>query len=160
LRLDACLRYYGFLAPMASAVIPTVLGSWMFGTGYGYTFLYVVIYRYTLTLHSTWTINSIAHIYGDKPYDSTIRATECPTFWKLAVHIGLGEGFHNYHHVFPYDYKASEWGWKYNLSTAFIDMMAWCGQTYDLKSPKPTTITSAKTKCAQLKRTQTPNVHY
>jgi len=46
-----------------------------------------------------------------------------------------GEGWHNYHHVFPWDYKASEMGfYRYNFATAFIDLMAWLGLAYDLKS--------------------------
>lgn len=45
-----------------------------------------------------------------------------------------GEGFHNYHHAFPFDYKTSEMGWKFNVSTMFIDAMAAIGQAYDLKT--------------------------
>ena len=42
--------------------------------------------------------------------------------------VALGEGFHNYHHTFPYDYSTSEWGQRLNLTTAFIDFMALIGQ--------------------------------
>lgn len=47
----------------------------------------------------------------------------------------VGEGWHNYHHVFPWDYKTSEMG-KYstNFTTAVIDFFAWIGWAYDLKS--------------------------
>lgn len=38
-----------------------------------------------------------------------------------------GEGFHNYHHTFPYDYATSEYGWKINLTTCFIDLMCFLG---------------------------------
>lgn len=49
--------------------------------------------------------------------------------------MALGEGWHNYHHTFPWDYKTAEMG-KYstNLSTAFIDFFAKIGWAYDLKS--------------------------
>lgn len=48
----------------------------------------------------------------------------------------LGEGWHNYHHVFPWDYKAAELGdYKVNLTTMFIDFFAWIGWAYDLKEP-------------------------
>lgn len=37
----------------------------------------------------------------------------------------MGEGWHNYHHVFPWDYKAAELGnYSTNLSTAVIDLAA------------------------------------
>lgn len=46
-----------------------------------------------------------------------------------------GEGWHNYHHVFPWDYKTSEWGdYSLNFTTAFIDFFARIGWAYDLKT--------------------------
>lgn len=48
--------------------------------------------------------------------------------------LAFGEGWHNYHHVFPWDYKAAELGnYTLNLTTAFLDLMAFIGQAYDLK---------------------------
>ena len=48
--------------------------------------------------------------------------------------LTFGEGFHNYHHAFPWDYKAAELGnYTFNLSTAFIDFFAKIGWAYDLK---------------------------
>lgn len=36
--------------------------------------------------------------------------------------VALGEGWHNYHHAFPWDYKAAELGnYRANITTAFID---------------------------------------
>lgn len=49
--------------------------------------------------------------------------------------LTLGEGWHNYHHVFPWDYKAAELGdYKLNVTTAFIDFFAKIGWAYDLKT--------------------------
>lgn len=49
--------------------------------------------------------------------------------------LTLGEGWHNYHHVFPWDYKTSELGdYSMNYSTAFIDFFAKIGWAYDLKT--------------------------
>jgi len=46
-----------------------------------------------------------------------------------------GEGWHNYHHTFPQDYRAAELGWwRFNLTTNFIDCMAWLGLVMDRKS--------------------------
>lgn len=47
--------------------------------------------------------------------------------------IGAGEGWHNYHHTFPWDYRAAELGSKYNITAHIIDFLAWIGQAYDLK---------------------------
>lgn len=54
---------------------------------------------------------------------------------KFVALVTNGEGWHNYHHVFPWDYKAAELHtYGYNLCTAFIDLAAWCGQAYDLRT--------------------------
>lgn len=51
------------------------------------------------------------------------------------AHIGLGEGWHNYHHAFPWDYKAAELGDLHgNVTAAFIDFFARVGWAYDLKT--------------------------
>jgi stearoyl-CoA desaturase (delta-9 desaturase) len=48
----------------------------------------------------------------------------------------MGEGWHNYHHVFPWDYKAAELGqYSLNVTTALIDMFSLLGWAYDLREP-------------------------
>lgn len=55
----------------------------------------------------------------------------------LAV-LTLGEGWHNFHHTFPLDYKTAELGNRHcNISTIFIDCMAKLGWAYDLKTVSP-----------------------
>ncbi|XP_013190816.2 acyl-CoA Delta(11) desaturase [Amyelois transitella] len=87
--------------------------------------------RYVTNLNVIFLINSWAHLIGNKPYDKNIAATQ-----SIPISIAtLGEGFHNYHHTYPWDYKASELGNnKINLTTKFIDFFAWVGWAYDLKS--------------------------
>jgi len=49
--------------------------------------------------------------------------------------LAIGEGYHNYHHTFPWDYKAAELEFDLlNCSKLFIDFFAWIGWAYDLKS--------------------------
>jgi len=51
-------------------------------------------------------------------------STEAPIVSLLA----MGEGWHNYHHVFPWDYKTGEFGnYSLNITTGFIDFCAWLG---------------------------------
>ncbi|KAI3389924.1 hypothetical protein SNEBB_006832 [Seison nebaliae] len=86
-----------------------------------------VCLRICVTLHSIWTINSLAHFYGMRPFDINIKPTE-NMFVSLLSH---GEGFHNYHHTFPRDYSASEFP-TFNFTTHFINLMAMLGLAYDL----------------------------
>lgn len=44
-----------------------------------------------------------------------------------------GEGYHNYHHTFPFDYATSEFGYRLNITTAFIDLMCFMGLARDPK---------------------------
>lgn len=56
----------------------------------------------------------------------------------------MGEGWHNYHHTFPWDYSTSEFGYRLNFSTFFIDVMAWLGQAYDRKAAPKSLIGARK----------------
>lgn len=96
--------------------------------------------RYILSLHSTWFVNSSAHMFGDQPYDKRQQGREN----SLVSFGALGEGYHNYHHTFPYDYKTSEDGVSFNVTKGFIDLMASIGQAYDLKTVSVETIERCK----------------
>lgn len=87
------------------------------------------VVRHTLFLNITFLVNSAAHVYGSKPYDTNIRPTEN----ALVSFLTLGEGWHNYHHTFPGDYRAAEFGLHYDFTTKLIDFFAWIGWAYDLK---------------------------
>lgn len=111
------------------------------------------ILRYVFTLNMTWLVNSAAHLFGNKPYDRLVtknynisafaKRAFCFSFSnrfinpaqnKTVAMMALGEGWHNYHHVFPWDYKTAELGnYRYNTTTAFIDFFAKIGWAYDLK---------------------------
>lgn len=47
--------------------------------------------------------------------------------------FSVGEGWHNYHHAFPWDYRASELGTPLNLTGCLIDILARFGLVYDRK---------------------------
>lgn len=47
--------------------------------------------------------------------------------------ISSGEGWHNYHHVFPWDYKAAELGIQFQPTSHILDALARLGIVYDLK---------------------------
>lgn len=73
-----------------------------------------------LTLHATWFVNSLAHMYGYKPYMPNIRP--CENFFVALC--ADGEGWHNYHHAYPYDYSTNEYGvLQYNPTTLYLDVL-------------------------------------
>ena len=79
-------------------------------------------------------------MWGNRPYDQHISPSE-----NMLVNLGaMGEGFHNYHHTFPSDYSTSEFGMRLNLTTLFIDTMAWLGLADQRKKMSPEAVERRK----------------
>jgi stearoyl-CoA desaturase (delta-9 desaturase) len=76
-------------------------------------------------------VNSAAHLHGDHPYDPSIWSAENPFVSVCA----LGEGWHNWHHKYPYDYAASEFGVhrQFNPTKLFIDICCALGLASNCK---------------------------
>ncbi|XP_028034399.1 acyl-CoA Delta(11) desaturase-like isoform X2 [Bombyx mandarina] len=111
-------------------VIPTLVPIYFWGETLTNAW-HITLLRYIISLHVTFLVNSAAHLWGTRAYDKRIFPAQNLIVSLLAV----GEGFHNYHHVFPWDYRTAELGNNYlNLTTKFIDFFAWLGWAYDLKS--------------------------
>ncbi|KAG6802466.1 acyl-CoA Delta(11) desaturase isoform X1 [Apis mellifera caucasica] len=123
-------RLFYVLMPLLCFVIPVGVPCYFWNEQFINSW-YNNLARYVFCLNMTWLVNSAAHMWGMRPYDVNIGPTE-----NLIVSMLVcGEGWHNYHHVFPWDYKAAELGgYKTNLTTAFIDFCALLGQAYDLKT--------------------------
>uniref|UniRef100_A0A8C4NCS0 Stearoyl-CoA desaturase 5 n=1 Tax=Eptatretus burgeri TaxID=7764 RepID=A0A8C4NCS0_EPTBU len=122
-------------------VIPTVVPWALWGESLWNAYFLAAVLRYILVLNCTWLVNSAAHMYGMRPYDCTINPREN----RFVVFAAIGEGYHNYHHTFPYDYATSEFGWKANLTTAFIDFTCWLGLAGD-RHCVPTSVIEARKK--------------
>ena len=60
-------------------------------------FLWASLARMFLLQHVTWSINSICHFYGARPFKSLDFSTNN---WVLSL-ISFGESWHNNHHAFP-----------------------------------------------------------
>ncbi|KFM62060.1 Stearoyl-CoA desaturase 5, partial [Stegodyphus mimosarum] len=123
-------KHYLKLVLLCCFVMPTLIPMYCWGETFLNSFLIATLFRLCFTLNQTWLVNSAAHMWGTQPYDITIN----PRQNALTVLGAVGEGFHNYHHTFPYDYATSEYGVKYNLTTAFINTMAFLGLAYDRKT--------------------------
>jgi stearoyl-CoA desaturase (delta-9 desaturase) len=112
-------------------VLPAQIASKGWGEEFWNGFFVAGALRYIVVLHFTWLVNSAAHLYGDHPYDVLSYPSENP----FVSYCSVGEGWHNWHHKYPFDYAASEFGIssQFNPSKLFIDSMAMCGQVWDRK---------------------------
>ncbi|XP_074604671.1 stearoyl-CoA desaturase 5-like [Brevipalpus obovatus] len=122
-------KFYWPLIFTFSMALPTIIGIYVCEETLIMSFLITVIGRLVTSLHSTWFVNSTAHMFGYRPYNLKISPRE-----NIFVSYGaFGEGYHNYHHTFPWDYATSELGYSFNTTKHFIDFMAKIGLAYDLK---------------------------
>ncbi|KAF8376274.1 fat-6 [Pristionchus pacificus] len=123
-------RHYLPLATLVCFILPTFIPTYFWGETPLVAFYVAGVFRYIFTLNSTFLINSAAHMFGYKPYDSSITPVE--SVWTNIQ--AAGEGGHNFHHTFPQDYRASEFGYMTNWTRAMLDGMAYLGMVYDRKT--------------------------
>lgn len=125
-------KYYLILMPLMCFILPTWIPVYFWGETWHNSYFVAAIFRHVFTLNMTLMVNSVTHnTMGNRPYDRNINPAE-----NIMVSLmTLGEGWHNYHHVFPWDYKTAELGtWRVNMTTIFIDLCAKIGWAYDLKT--------------------------
>ncbi|XP_041984710.1 acyl-CoA Delta-9 desaturase-like [Aricia agestis] len=135
--VQICTRHFTLIQLICCIIIPTVVPVAWWGEGWLLSFL-ANITRYTLNLNFTWAVNSFAHLWGNKPYDPNIMPVEN---WGVSL-VAMGEGWHNYHHTFPWDYKAAELSYFLNFTTLTLDAFAAVGWVYDRKQASPALIQS------------------
>ena len=124
-------KYYIPLYLLFRVYFSIQIPCWVLGEDFRTSFMGCFA-QYMGQLHTIWFVNSAAHCFGHRPYNNKIR----PTDNFLVSIMGMGEGFHNYHHVFPWDYRVGEHGIRFwNPGTWFIELMAKLNLCYDLKRP-------------------------
>jgi stearoyl-CoA desaturase (delta-9 desaturase) len=94
-RIDRAFPALAVLTLAMPAVIGLMLTqSW---SGALTAFLWGGLTRIFLLHHVTWSINSVCHFYGRRPFETTDYSTNN---WPLAL-VSFGESWHNNHHAFP-----------------------------------------------------------
>ncbi len=92
--------------------------------------------RLFLGHHSTWFINSIAHIWGSQPYSKEHSAVNN---FIIAL-LTYGEGYHNYHHTFAGDYRNGIKWYHFDPSKHAIWLLSKIGLTRNLRRVSDLTI--------------------
>ncbi|KAJ3075273.1 hypothetical protein HDU98_008750 [Podochytrium sp. JEL0797] len=111
-----------------SFVVPTVIAGLLFQDPIG-GFFYAGITRLVCLHHSTFCINSLAHYYGDHTFDDKRTPRDN---WVTAL-LTFGEGYHNFHHEFPSDYRNAIQFMQYDPTKWAIYLASLVGLTYNLK---------------------------
>jgi stearoyl-CoA desaturase (delta-9 desaturase) len=132
LREDAMVRfqhkYYLPLAIFMGFVLPSLICGLGWGDYYGGYFIAGVL-RLVGVHHSTFCVNSLAHYAGSATYTDGHTARNS----IITALLTLGEGYHNFHHEFPSDYRnAIEW-YQWDPTKVLIKALSYIGQTYELR---------------------------
>jgi stearoyl-CoA desaturase (Delta-9 desaturase) len=92
-------RHYVAIGVVSGFVVPGVIG-FALGDIWG-GLLFGGVLRLVCAYHATFSVNSLAHWVGSQPYSQDNTARDC---WLTAL-VTMGEGYHNFHHTFPGDYR-------------------------------------------------------
>ena len=107
-------RYYALLAVGLGLALPTAIAS-LWGDPWG-GLLVAGVLRGALLLQATFCVNSLAHLLGRRRYDERVSARDS----LVTALVTFGEGYHSYHHRFPFDYRNGIGWWQYDPSKWLI----------------------------------------
>jgi stearoyl-CoA desaturase (Delta-9 desaturase) len=88
-----------------------------------------LLLRIVLTHHTTFLINSAAHVFGSRPYTEANSARDN---WLLAP-FTFGEGYHNYHHMWQWDYRNGVRWFQWDPTKWLVGALAWTGAVRQLR---------------------------
>ena len=120
-------RNYLTLVLLTNFGIPIIVGL-LLGDVWG-ALLLVGVLRLVVSHHLTFCINSLAHMWGKQPYNDKNTAKDNP----IVALLTFGEGYHNFHHAFQYDYRNAIKWWQFDPTKWLIKSLSWCGLAKNLK---------------------------
>jgi stearoyl-CoA desaturase (delta-9 desaturase) len=103
-------------------------------------FIWGGLVRVLMVHHITWSINSVCHIWGSRPFNSHDHSRNNLIFGIL----GFGEGWHNNHHAFPASARHGLRWWEIDTSYMLIKAMSWVGLVSNVKVPTKERIEAKK----------------
>ena len=130
------LDRFDIAVPVLLAVALFALGRWLgnahpqLGTSGAQLLVWGFFVSTVVLFHATVTINSLAHRFGTRRYDT---ADNSRNNWLLAL-LTFGEGWHNNHHHFPGAARQGFRWWEVDLTYYLLRGLAACGLVWDLKA--------------------------
>lgn len=141
---------YLLCAIVVGYIVPLLIGAML-----GNAFLGLVIaggIRIFLTQQSTFFVNSLSHMFGDTPYSSEKTAKDS-FFVAVLTH---GEGYHNFHHKFQFDYRNGIKWYQWDPTKWSIQFASLIGLAQKLKTVQFSEILKAKLEVESIKFKSSP----
>jgi stearoyl-CoA desaturase (delta-9 desaturase) len=119
-----------------SLVAPAAVGGLVTWSWHGAltAFFWAGLVRIGLLHHVTWSINSICHVYGERPFE-TRDGDRASNFWPLAI-LSFGESWHNLHHSDPTCARHGVMKGQLDISARTIWIFEKFGWASDVRWPK------------------------
>jgi len=121
-------QWYLQILVLVAFVIPTVVAGLGWGDWRG-GYFYAGALRLCFVHHSTFCVNSLAHWLGETPFDDK----HTPRDHVITALVTIGEGYHNFHHQFPMDYRNAIKWYQYDPTKWFIAVCQKVGLASHLK---------------------------
>jgi len=129
------LNRYDQTVPFAYGLVMLGLGFMLeklfpaSGVTMGQFFIWTFFISTTVLLHGTLFINSLAHVWGKRRYDTD---DDSRNSWLLTL-ITLGEGWHNNHHRYPHSVRQGFRWWELDLTYYGLKLLSYTGLIWDLR---------------------------
>ncbi|KAH7043570.1 delta-9 desaturase [Linnemannia elongata] len=120
---------YTALVILMGVVFPTAVAGLGWGDWRG-GYFFAAILRLVFVHHATFCVNSLAHWLGEGPFDDR----HSPRDHFITAFVTLGEGYHNFHHQFPQDYRNAIRFYQYDPTKWLIATCAFFGFASHLKT--------------------------
>ncbi|UJW29032.1 acyl-CoA desaturase [Saccharothrix sp. AJ9571] len=139
-------RYF-WLWTTLSLAAPALLGGLLTWSLWGAVtaFFWAGLVRIAFLHHVTWSVNSICHMVGDRPFASRDKASN---FWPLAI-LSMGESWHNSHHADPTCARHGVLRGQVDVSARVIWVFEKLGWARDVRWPKPERLAAKLVKPAE-----------
>ncbi|ODV63879.1 acyl-CoA desaturase [Ascoidea rubescens DSM 1968] len=119
---------YIILFVLTSMIIPAAVAGY-FWNDYKGGLLYSGIIRCMLNQQTSFTGNSLCHYVGTQPYDDK----KTPRNNWFLTFLTFGEGFQNFHHNFPNDYRIGIHWYEFDLTRFQIEILYKIGLIKSIK---------------------------
>jgi stearoyl-CoA desaturase (delta-9 desaturase) len=113
---------YHWIPPLAFSIVLGLISWPVLVWGYGVANF--------ISGHATWTINSLAHVYGKQRFET--GDTSRNNLW-LAL-LTFGEGWHNNHHHYRHSANQGFYWWEIDITFYVLKVLSWFGLIWDLKT--------------------------
>jgi stearoyl-CoA desaturase (Delta-9 desaturase) len=132
-------RLFPLLA-VASLALPFFVGWAVSGTLFGAlsAFLWAGLVRVAILHHVTWSVNSVCHVWGRRPFATHDQSTNVAALSLLS----FGESWHNFHHASPASARHGVLAHQHDLSARLISFFERLGWATNVRWPNPAQIVS------------------